>query len=69
MRTEPNTQLFEKWDFEKYNINQDYIKELHFIYIPKGNILKLPYLRRLEFQKFLNSWDLQETPEWQKLIW
>lgn len=55
-----------KWD--KLEKDGWKIVELVFTYDITGQVLRIPYQFKLDFQKFLSSWDLQEVPKWQKLI-
>ncbi|MBW7954868.1 hypothetical protein H3C61_03575 [Candidatus Gracilibacteria bacterium] len=50
-----------KWD--KLEKNGGKIVELVFTYDLTGEVLRIPYKKRLDFQKFLSSGDLQEIPK------
>lgn len=55
-----------KWD----KLEKDWWKivQLVFTYDKTWQVLRMSYQSKLDFQKFLNSWDLQDIPTGQKLI-
>jgi hypothetical protein len=67
VRIEPNLPLVQDWDKEKHWIKDEDIKEIHFLYVPMGKVLKIPYQNRIDFQKFLSSWQKWDFPK--NLIW
>lgn len=40
-----------------------------FLHNPTWKTLVVPFMYKLEFVKFLKSWDIKDLPKWQKLIW
>jgi len=56
-----------RWD----KLQKDWwqIVQLVFTYDKTWDVLRIPYQKRLDYQKFLDSWGVGELPSWVKLIW
>lgn len=66
---DPNKFTFCMAKWNKLEKDWGKLVELVFTYDATGQVLRIPYQAKLDFQKFLSSWDLDNLPSWQKLIW